>query len=82
MTGEHTDCDSGDRVEGAEEHHPDNEEHAGDRRGERLNPVQQHPHSQGEEGREEELGEVHEDPFVRLVGDPLIWRRLIAYASG
>ena len=31
MTGEHTDCDSGNRVEGGEEHHPNNDKDAGDR---------------------------------------------------
>jgi hypothetical protein len=71
ITGEHTDCDSGDRVEGAEEHHPENESCAGDRCGDRLDPVQQHPHTQGKQRCEDELGEVDEDPLVRLVGDPL-----------
>jgi hypothetical protein len=33
VTGEHTDCDSGDRVEGAEEDHPDDKRCAGDRCG-------------------------------------------------
>ena len=79
IPGEHTDCDSGDRVEGAEEHHPDNKSYAGDRGGDRLNPVQQQPHTDSDERRENELGEVNEDPFVRVVRDPLIGRRFVAH---
>jgi hypothetical protein len=80
VTREHTDCDSGDRVERAEEHHPNNKRYAGDRCGDRVNPVQQHPHTDGDEGCENELAEVNEDPLVRVVGDPLIGRWLVAHA--
>ena len=80
VTREYTDCDSGDRVEGAEEHHPDNKRCAGDRCRDRLNPIQQHPHTHGDQGRKNELGEVNEDPLVCVVGDPLIRRRFVAHA--
>jgi hypothetical protein len=80
ITGEHTACDSGDRVEGTEEHHPDNKRCAGDRCRDRMNPVQQHPHTYGNEGRENELGEANEDPRVCVVGDSLIGRWLVAHA--
>jgi hypothetical protein len=71
VTREHTGRDTCHQVEGAEEHHPDDESYAGDLRGHRLNPAQQHPDTSGDEGCEDELGHVDEDPLVRLVRDSL-----------
>ncbi|MGH3036064.1 MAG: hypothetical protein ACRDMU_02690 [Gaiellaceae bacterium] len=45
-----------------------------------MNLVQQHPHTYGDEGCEDELGEVNEDPLVSVVGDALIGRWFVAHA--
>jgi hypothetical protein len=72
MAREDAGRDPRDRIESAEEHHPENEGYAGDLCRDRLNAIQQHPNARGDEGREDELAEVDEDPLVRLISDALI----------
>lgn len=67
MTGEQAGGDARCRIVGAEEDHPGGQRDPADGRRRRADAVEEPPHGEGKEGREDELRVVNEQPPIPIL---------------